>query len=951
MLLYRFPRGQSPLIGVPPQNSNVLASTDRSSAQVSSKNDASATRLPHGRLVSDSVLHDGSKANGTTKGSDISVQRTMSLNPANRPPPLLINDDRNSFYEPNDPATITRTPRSPGPSKLASFFGLRGSSPNVENSPKSQSPGLSPLLPSPNGMDSSRHTNGVHHAYFADTGFPLPPGTPAMSVQVANIEEELKDISSELAGSIRRELELEDIVDRLQYEAQQGGDMGRRTSDYFSDSGTSSIRYPPSDLSGSKVEDYAKLKRTSEQEKARYKLDMSQKLQDERGRRKALELHIQQLGSQVQHIDQERAAASSAANRIRDLENSLEDSRRRLKDEKRRKSNFEDLLTALRDEIEELRNERDDLRDEVVPQLQARVNGLEGEATESQKLSYDHTRIQQELQSLRNENTTLINARKMQLEMQQQSSRFTSIAEEDGPVPVPQTPKAGLTRSNSTARSAGLMGGSLSRTGSLTRSNSVSAKERESRDPLADRVKDIEMQRDALHRALKSLLERQNYQEKEHTKRIRALETERDRALEDQSPRRTGFEKEVTGLRFEIGQLRRRADEALTQKWQCEKGLGGLKMDLDRAQQETGSLRALLQEHDILVPEPLGRSSQDGRSSQEGPTGLHVTSASLERAYSELQATQALSIDKLRELWGEASTTREDDETTQRMDMLLKTVNDAEAQRNYAQKQAQIYRMKIETLQEAESFHSGESVGLADELKASAKRAETLASQVHAQLQSNGSLRERLAEAVGKGEAAQKSSTDRINHMQAKLKALEDKLMNAQQHSEEAFAQHEEEVLQLRESHNMQLQRLKGGLRTPTIFSPKTSPRSPLFGARSPRLDKTTSGQGMSMNEALRTQFLEKRVTELEGALGDADKEMEEVVSRMNLAQIEVMELQSARYVVQIAAVFLFSISRVVLFFSEQADDAGNRDEAMRQTRKLQAAIIAEREKVDSLMK
>ncbi|KAL9604461.1 MAG: hypothetical protein Q9219_000426 [cf. Caloplaca sp. 3 TL-2023] len=921
--LDQFPRGHSPQTVKPPLDQIPLTSTKQLPPQLENKPDIPGHGPNYGHLVSESVLQDGQRVNGTLNGTDSSVHRTMSLNPTGRPPPLHINNDRSSFYDPNDPARITRTPRSPGPSKLASFFGLRGSSPNAENSPsiKSQSPAPSPLLPSPNGFDPSRHTNGAHNTYFADTGFPLPPGAPAMSVQVADMEEELRDISSELAGSIRRELELEDIVDRMQYEAQQGLDMGRRTSDYFSDSGTSSVRYPPSDLSGAKVEDYAKLKRTSEQEKARYKLDMSQKLQDERARRKALELHIQQMGSQVQHIDQERAAASSAANRVRDLENSLEDLRRRLKDEKRGKSNFEDLLTALRDEIEELRNEKDNLRDKVVPQLQARVDGLESEAVRSEKLTYESSRIQQELQSLRNENETLINARKLQPDVPPQSSRFTSIAEEDGPVPAAPSPRIGVSRSNSTARSAGVASGGLGRTGSLNRSNSVSTKEKESRESLADRVKDIEMQRDALHRALKSLLERQNYQEREHRKKLQALEAERDRALESQSPRRTGFEKEVTGLRFEINQLRRRADEALTQKWQCEKGLGGLKMDLDRAQQETSSLRTLLQEHDILVPELSERLSQDGRSSQDGPPGVHATSATLERAYNELQATQAMSVDKLRELWGETSTSAEDAETAQRMDMLLKTVNDAEAERDYAQKQAQVYRVKIESLQESESFHSGESAGLADELKASAKRAEGLASQVRLQLQSNGSLRERLAEAVGKGEAAQKSSTDRINNMQSKLKALEDKLMNAQQHSEEAFAQHEEEVRHIRESHNMQLQRLKGGLRTPTLFSPKMSPNSPLFGARSPRLDKTTSGQGMSMNEALRTQFLEKRVSELEGALGDADKEMEEVVSRMNLAQIEVMELQSAR------------------------------DEAMRQTRKLQAAIVAEREKVDSLMK
>jgi len=89
---------------------------------------------------------------------------------------------------------------------------------------------------------------------------------------------------------------------------------------------------------------------------------------------------------------------------------------------------------------------------------------------------------------------------------------------------------------------------------------------------------------------------------------------------------------------------------------------------------------------------------------------------------------------------------------------------------------------------------------------------------------------------------------------------------------------------------------------------------------KSPRLDKTTSGVGMSMNEAVRTEFLEKRVEELERALREADGEMEEVVQRMNKAQIEVVELQSAR------------------------------DEAMRQTRKLQAAISVERDAVDRLM-
>lgn len=586
-------------------------------------------------------------------------------------------------------------------------------------------------------------------------------------------------------------------------------------------------------------------------------------------------------------MDEKRAISSSAVSRVHELESSLEDHRRRLQEERRVKENIEDLLTALKGEISQYRDERDNLRDEVVPQLRARVEGLEEESAEFQKLTYENARMQQELQSLKNENTTLMNARRLQLDMQNHGSKINSIAEEEDPLEV-RGPGMGLTRSALVARGSG-----LSSAGSLKRSNSVSNKERESRESLADRVKDIEMQRDALHRALKSLLDRQNYQNREHEKRIKMLEVERDRAVANQSPRKMGYEREVTDLRHEINQLRRRAEDASTQKYQIEKGLGGLKKDLDRAEQETSSLRKVLQEHDILVPEITGHSSPEA--------GIRdpATSASLEKAYRDLQVTQALSITKLWELHGAAPSLAEDADTAAIMDKLHQSMNNAEAERDYAKKQAAIFRAQAEALKEAESFHTGENAGLAEQLRASANRIEALSSQVRLQLQSNAGLRQRLAEAVGRGEEAQKNSTTRINSMQGKLKTLEDKLMHAQQQSEEAFAQHEEEVRELRDSHNAQLQRLRNGLRTPTAFTPRVSPLSPKspFGARSPKLDKTTSGIGMSLDEAMRREFLEKRVAELERALGEADQEMEEVVGRMNQAQIEVMELQSARYV------------------------------------------------------
>jgi len=69
---------------------------------------------------------------------------------------------------------------------------------------------------------------------------------------------------------------------------------------------------------------------------------------------------------------------------------------------------------------------------------------------------------------------------------------------------------------------------------------------------------------------------------------------------------------------------------------------------------------------------------------------------------------------------------------------------------------------------------------------------------------------------------------------------------------------------------------------------------------------------------------------------------MEEVVGKMNQAQIEVMELQSARWVFKFLLDVQYRDHWLMLLY---------RDEAMRQTRKLQAAINAEREKVDSLMR
>lgn len=544
------------------------------------------------------------------------------------------------------------------------------------------------------------------------------------------------------------------------------------------------------------------------------------------------------------------------SSKAKELETALDDTRRRLAEERHLKDNFEDLLTAMRVEIEQHRNDNE--------ALQSKLQDAQSNGIDPQKFAIETSRLQQEIQNLKNENATLINARKTQLEMQANAARFNSIAEEGG-----EPRQVGLTRSNTVARSSqrmSMIGGiglarssSVSR-GSLSRSNSVSGKDKETKELVTvDKMKDVEMQRDALHRALKSLLDRQSLMTREHEKELKILQTELARAQDASSPRRLGYEKEVGILREEISHLRGRADDCLEQKWQIEKGLGGLKMDLDRAEQETSSLRDLLQEHDIAIPSNLG-------SPKAALHDVQVTSTSLADAYKQLQSDQK--------------------------DAASRTPDGSRS------------------LEEEEK--------LAAQLAASAERSQALATQVRQQLDTNSSLRTRLTEAIRRGDKEQKTSAQRINELQSRLKTLEESLVGAQQQSEDAVNKHEEEIKKIQDSHNAQLRRVRGGARTPT-FGPN-APISPLFAARSPRLDVTSSGSGMPLNQALKVEFLENKVKDLEKALDEAGREMQEVVGRMNMAQIEVAELQ------------------------------GDRDEALKQSRKLQQEIQIEREMFQKLL-
>lgn len=849
--------------------------------------------------------------------------KTMSMFARKSPPPQLnlgsTNRDVPATTTPATPPLDTTNlnkplPKSPASSKLSAFFGW-AATPSPSSATDYSDKGFSPLQ-SPSSLKaatalteapetpvtskSPSFPNAAQHnpLQYCEAFLQTPSDSTSSLGQLEEMEDELKAISAELASSIRREMDLEDLVDRLEEQINNPQAPGKRTSDYFSDSGYSSAKF--SDYDQAK-EEVSQVQRRAEQEKAQIRLELTTKLQDERSQRRLLDQQIQELSKKASQLDAVQLNNSDATGRVKELESTCEDLSRRLSDEHQSKRNFQDLLDALKGELQTASNERDNLRDEVVPQLRARVEGLEAEAADQARLAYDTSKMQQELQMLKSQNA----------ELQQTGTRMSMAL----------------------SRSASVTGGSYrkGRQQSISRSNTTTTRPTEPREVLAERLKDVEAQRDALHSALKNLLERQEFQNRENVKRIRQLETERDRLL-TASPKKAGYEREVSNLREEISVLRRRAEEAIEQKWQVEKGLAGLKMDLDRAEGEIASLRSLLKEKDILIPETLARPS-----SSHSERGLPVTSAALEQAYHDLQAAYTDALERLKLL---EQSTSADEKTQLAMQRLEQSLSTAVSDRDAARSEAGSIRAQLASLQTTSKQHLDTERDLAEQLHDSARRVEELAAQVRAQLDANAALRARLADSVARGEAEQRVSADRIAAMQSRLRALEDQVVAAQTAAEERVARHEDELAALRAAHNDQLQRLRdatGGRRgsapgSPRAFPPK-SPLSPLFSMRTTprerggadtltvgtddRRPSSSSSSLLSPHSPLRpgvrrsstapptpavtadmtaqVDALKARVAQLEGALASAEGEMQEVVGRMNAAQIEVLRLQEAR--------------------------------------------------------
>ncbi|KAH7257046.1 hypothetical protein BKA59DRAFT_95892 [Fusarium tricinctum] len=772
-------------------------------------------------------------------------------------------DESHSPSGQNTPQLNKPLPRSPSQtSPFASLFNWGAPSPSPSGTEFSST--YSPISPSKHG--------GANETSYS---------TSPTYAQIDEMEDELKAISVELASSIRREIDLEDLVDRLQEQINNPQGPGKRSSDYYSDSGYSSAKMSEAEPSREEVE---KIQRRSEQEKASIRLELTNKLQDERGRRKALDHQIKELAEKASQVDLAQLNNQDASGRLKDLETTCGDLRRRLSEERVVKNNFEDLINAIRGELHEATSERDNLRDEVVPQLRARVEGLEIEAAEYANLNYESSKMQQELQMLRKEYDNVRGSSRPGSPTLSNTRMSRAMSGGFG---------GGLARSNSVAT------GSFraQRPSGLSRSNSVKNLQTESREALSERLKDVEAQRDALHGALKNLLERQHFQDREYTKKLKLLQNDREKLL-SASPRKAGFEREISNLRTEINVLRRRAEDALEQKWQVEDGLSGLKMDLDKAEGEIALLRGLLEEKDILIPPSFARSSGSSTgSSSFGNMSAPVTSESLAKAYDQLKAAYAESLERIKGLEHETGT---DEKTQLAVERLERTLSIAVSERDAAKHEVDSLRNQYDTMSEYESMSIETERALADELNDSARRVGELASQVQQQLSANAQLRDRLSNAVLRGDNDRKANSDRIADLQVRLKTMEEQLIVAQSASEDRVTRHEEEIAAIRDAHNAQLQRISSntgvsGLRSPSFQANRKpsllSPVSPRFpgSPRSPRLTEK------SFEEAAEMEILRKRVIDLEKALEDAEHEMQDVIARMSTAQIEVLNLQDER--------------------------------------------------------
>ncbi|KAI5304267.1 hypothetical protein KEM56_006681 [Ascosphaera pollenicola] len=504
-------------------------------------------RLSHQRLQSE-PLAQPKVARTNTPSIHLHSRRPLSVpmivTPEGRKPlPLYVEAGKPTHTRiPSEDSVTSTRPKSTG-TKITSFFSnLTSAGNNNATKPVNEfhrSASISSATPSrklfdsftamnaatasgatspPASAHSSNYSRSRSISTIAQEHMPEWPSTPSISsdaaMKISGLEAELAEVARELAVSINREMELENLVETLQsqnnnannninnnneemsYFANRG--HFRQTSDYYSDEtsdrGEPSLENDDGSPQRPRGEDRAKPHNS-----------------DEKAKLAAAEARIQALEAELAE-----ARASNA--RLTDLEELVESTKRHLEEERQQRENFEELLKTLRADLEQYRNERDQLRDEIIPQLRSEAQEKRKTMDDATSLKGDNETLKESLKSSQAELSDL-HQQKSQMEGKHQIGSIAEEGQDGSTFATTPTRSRGITRSNTYGPTSST--GARSSSAPMTRSRSGSRK-----GAVIELAEDAEMQRKLLHETVKSLLERQVHEERKHKKQVKEMQAE-----------------------------------------------------------------------------------------------------------------------------------------------------------------------------------------------------------------------------------------------------------------------------------------------------------------------------------------------------------------------------------------------------------------------------------------
>ncbi|KAJ8104089.1 hypothetical protein POJ06DRAFT_272727 [Lipomyces tetrasporus] len=178
---------------------------------------------------------------------------------------------------------------------------------------------------------------------------------------VESLQEELRQVSAELAASIKRELDLEMLLDKYATTNDSDGELTDGSSSCLEDDSEGSDGFRPRlRYNTERFEDLETKLRMEQQEKARLRLEFQHIVDKERQGRRECEEKRKKLEEQLKSKaksgkkDALLAANIEATENVRSLEVALEEAQRKLYNERMNAQNLEFMLTSIREELQDM---------------------------------------------------------------------------------------------------------------------------------------------------------------------------------------------------------------------------------------------------------------------------------------------------------------------------------------------------------------------------------------------------------------------------------------------------------------------------------------------------------------------------------------------------------------------------------------------------------------------